>query len=118
MEFDVHGSVHLGNVYVQSKVQLDVHEVISILYSSLFLALHVSCAICTHPQEHKLQSTTTGVCNGFGVLIHSSRYWLQHPHTLSTVRFRLSLNLTVLKSVRVFQPVQAEVHTRQNADGP
>jgi hypothetical protein len=25
MIFDVHGSVHLGNVYVQLKVQLDVH---------------------------------------------------------------------------------------------
>jgi hypothetical protein len=27
------------------------------------LALHVSGAICTHPQEHKLQHTTIGVCN-------------------------------------------------------
>jgi hypothetical protein len=51
--FDVHGSVHLGNVYVQLKVQLDVHGFICILYSSLFLSLHVSGAICTHPQEQK-----------------------------------------------------------------
>jgi hypothetical protein len=29
-EFDVHGSVHLGNVYVQLKVQLDVHVFICI----------------------------------------------------------------------------------------
>jgi hypothetical protein len=42
--FDVHGSVHLGNVYVQLKVQLDV-IFIGILYSSLFLDLHVSGAI-------------------------------------------------------------------------
>jgi hypothetical protein len=26
-----------------------------------FLALHVSGAICTHPQEHKLQRPATGV---------------------------------------------------------
>jgi hypothetical protein len=53
--FDVHGSVHLGNVYVRLKVQLDAHGFICILYSSLsffFFALHVSGAICTHPQEH------------------------------------------------------------------
>jgi hypothetical protein len=42
------------DVHVQLKVQLDVHVFISILYSSLVLALHVSGAICTHPQEHKL----------------------------------------------------------------
>jgi hypothetical protein len=41
-----------GNVYVQLKVELFVHVFIRILYSSLFLALHVSGAICTHPQEH------------------------------------------------------------------
>jgi hypothetical protein len=52
MLFDTHGSVHHGNVYGQLKVQLDVHVFICILYSSLFLALHVSGAICTHPQEH------------------------------------------------------------------
>jgi hypothetical protein len=53
-EFEVHGSVHLGNVYVQMKVQLDVHGFISILYSSLFFSLRVSCAICTHPQQLEL----------------------------------------------------------------
>jgi hypothetical protein len=51
------------------------------------LALHVSGAICTHPQEHKLQRTTIGVRNGFGMLNHWTRYWLGHPHTFSTVRF-------------------------------
>jgi hypothetical protein len=38
---------------------------------SLFLyifALHVSGTICTHPQEHKLQSTSIGMCNGYGML--------------------------------------------------
>jgi hypothetical protein len=45
----------------------------------LFLfAVHVSGAICTHPQEHKLQNTTIGVCNVYGMLIHWSRYWLEH----------------------------------------
>jgi hypothetical protein len=51
---------------------------------SLFLyifALHVSGAICTHPQEHKLQSAAIDVCDGYGMLIHWSRYWLGHPHT-------------------------------------
>jgi hypothetical protein len=71
-EFDVHGSVRIGNVYVQLKVQLDVHVFICVLYSSLFLALHVSGVICTHPQEHKLQLTAIGVCNGFSMLIHWS----------------------------------------------
>jgi hypothetical protein len=51
--FDIHGSVHLGNVYVRLNVQLDAHVFICILYSCIF-ALHVSGAICTHPQEHKL----------------------------------------------------------------
>jgi hypothetical protein len=58
---------------------------------SLFLyifALHVSGAICTHPQEHKLQSTAISTCNGYGILIHWSRYWLGHPQTFSTVKFR------------------------------
>jgi hypothetical protein len=74
-EFDVHGSVHLGNVYVQLKVQLDVHVFICILYSTLFSALHVSGAICTHPQEHKQQRTAIGVCNGYGMLIQ----WINIP---------------------------------------
>jgi hypothetical protein len=54
--FDVHSSVQLGNVYVRLKVQLDAHGFVCILYFALF-ALHVSGAVCTHHQEHKLQST-------------------------------------------------------------
>jgi hypothetical protein len=84
------------------KVQLDAHVFICILYSSLFLALHASGAICTHPQEHKLQSTAIGVCNVYGMLIHWSRYWLGHPHTFST-----ESELDRAKSVRVSQPVPA-----------
>jgi hypothetical protein len=30
-------------------------------------ALHFSGAICTHHQEHKLQSTAVDVCNGYGM---------------------------------------------------
>jgi hypothetical protein len=76
----------LRNVeYVRLNVQLDVHGFICILYSSIFLAVHVSGAICTHPQEHKLQRTAIDVCNGYGMLIHWSRYWLGQLHTFSTV---------------------------------
>jgi hypothetical protein len=73
IEFDVHGSVHHGNAYVQLKVQLDIHVFVCILFSSLLLALHVSGAICTHPQEHKFQRTAIGVCNGFGMLMNWSK---------------------------------------------
>jgi hypothetical protein len=70
-ESDVHGSVHLGNVYFRLKFQLDVlvHEFICVVYYPIFFALHVSGAICTHPQEHKLQSTALGVCNGHGMSV-------------------------------------------------
>jgi hypothetical protein len=32
------------------------------------LALHVLGAICTHHQEHKLQSSAVGTCDCYGVL--------------------------------------------------
>jgi hypothetical protein len=50
-----------------------------------------TCFVCyyTHPQEHKLQSTALGVCNGCGMLFHWSRYWLGHPLTFSTVKSEL-----------------------------
>jgi hypothetical protein len=70
---------------------------------SLFLyifALHVAGAICIHPQEHKLQSAVIGVCNGYGMLIYWSRYWLGHPHTCFAVKFG---------RVRVSQPVPAPI---------
>jgi hypothetical protein len=82
-------------VYVQLKVQLDV-LLIRIPYSSLFFALHVSGALCTHPQEHKLQLTAIGVCNGFGMLIHWSWDTLLAPDRA--------------KSVMVSQPVPAPMN--------
>jgi hypothetical protein len=80
-------------VHVRCKFQLDVHGFVYSLFLYIF-ALHVSGAICTDPQEHKLQRTALGVCNGYGILVHWSRYWLGHPHTFSTVKFGLSPNLT------------------------
>jgi hypothetical protein len=35
-------------------------DFLCIIYFTM-LALHVSCAICTHHQEHKLQSTAVGI---------------------------------------------------------
>jgi ABC-type maltose transport system permease subunit len=54
-KFNVHGSVHLGNVYVRLKVQRNAHGFVCILYITMF-ALHVSGAIYTLCQEHKLNS--------------------------------------------------------------
>jgi hypothetical protein len=65
-EFDVYGSLHLGNIYVRLKVQLDAHGFVCILYFTIF-ALHVSSAICTHHQEHKLQITAIGMRYGYGM---------------------------------------------------
>jgi hypothetical protein len=42
-------------------------DFLCILYYTI-LALHVSGAICTHHQEHKLQSTAVGTCDCYGVL--------------------------------------------------
>jgi hypothetical protein len=65
-KFDVRSSVHLGKVYVRLKVQTDVHVFVCILNFNIF-ALRVSCAVCTHPKEHKLQSTAIGMRNGYGM---------------------------------------------------
>jgi hypothetical protein len=56
--FYVHVFVHLGNVYVRLKVQLDARGFICILYFTLF-ALHVSGTVCTDHQEHKLSPNLT-----------------------------------------------------------
>jgi hypothetical protein len=58
--FNVHGSIHLGNVYIRLKVQQDAHGFVCILYFTIF-ALRVSGAIYTHHQEHKLHSTAIGM---------------------------------------------------------
>jgi hypothetical protein len=50
-KFDVHGSVHLGNIYIRLQVR-DAH---SFFMCSL---LHYACFTCFGCyQEHKLQST-------------------------------------------------------------
>jgi hypothetical protein len=66
-EFDVHGFVHLGNIYIYIHTydckSDDMHtEFLYILYYTI-LALQVSGTICTHHQEHKLQSTAVGTCD-------------------------------------------------------
>jgi hypothetical protein len=78
-------------VCVRFKFQLDVHGFICILFSSIyFFSTYFGCyCICTHPQEHKLQSTALGVFNRCGMLVHWTRYWLGHPHTFGTVKFGL-----------------------------
>jgi hypothetical protein len=41
-DFNIHGSVHLGNVYVRLSVQLDAHYIYSLfLYISLLTMLKV-----------------------------------------------------------------------------
>jgi hypothetical protein len=86
-EFDVHDSVHLGNVYVRLRVQLVVRRLMCGLFSWIVFGRQVSGAIFTHLQEHKLQSTAIGIFNGYGMLIHWSRYWLGYSHTFSNVRY-------------------------------
>jgi hypothetical protein len=58
--FDVHGSVHLGNVYVKFKVQLNV----LFMYCLFFFILSSTCFGCyLHPSSGaQLQHTATGVC--------------------------------------------------------
>jgi hypothetical protein len=46
--------------YIRLKVQLDANGFAYILYFTIF-AVHVSGAIYTHHQEHKLQSTAVGM---------------------------------------------------------
>jgi hypothetical protein len=41
-----------------------MYMVLYVFFIPLFyFAVHVSGAICTYPQEHKLQSRALGVCN-------------------------------------------------------
>jgi hypothetical protein len=41
-----------------------------VFFISLYFALHVSGAIFTHPQEHKVQRTAIGMCNDYGMFIY------------------------------------------------
>jgi hypothetical protein len=68
--FDVHGSVHLGYIYVPLEVQLDLLFV----YCLLFFILNSTRFGCyLHPSSGaQLQRTAIGVY-GFGVLVQWSR---------------------------------------------
>jgi hypothetical protein len=57
------------SIYIFDRLQVrrDAHGFLCIFYYTI-LALHVSVAICTHHQEHKLQSTAVGTRECFGVL--------------------------------------------------
>jgi hypothetical protein len=54
------------NVYIRLKVQRDANGFECILYSTIF-ALHVSGALYTHHQEHKLQRTAVGMHYVYGM---------------------------------------------------
>jgi hypothetical protein len=53
-------------IYIRLKVQLDEHGFVCTLYLTIF-ALHVSGDICTHHQEHKLQSTARCMRKDYGM---------------------------------------------------
>jgi hypothetical protein len=63
---NVSGSVHLGNMYIRLRVQQNAHWFVRILHFTIF-ALHVSGAVYTHHQEHKLQSTAVGMRDCYGM---------------------------------------------------
>jgi hypothetical protein len=65
--FNVDGSVHIGNVYIRFIVQRDASGFVCIRYFTVF-TLHVSDAVYTHYQEHKLQSTAVDVRDCYGML--------------------------------------------------
>jgi hypothetical protein len=66
--FDLHGSVHLGNMCIFDCKSDDMHtDLLCIIYYTV-LAVRVLGAICIHNQEHKLQSTAVGTCDCYGVL--------------------------------------------------
>jgi hypothetical protein len=67
-KFDVHGSVYLGNIYIFDWKSKEMHmDILCILYFAI-ISLHVSGAVCTHHQEHKLQSAAVGTRDCYGVL--------------------------------------------------
>jgi hypothetical protein len=64
--YDIYFSLY--TLYIRLEVQRDAHEIfLCILYFTI-LALHVLGAICTHNQEHKLQSTAVGTRDCYSVL--------------------------------------------------
>jgi hypothetical protein len=59
---------YIFKVYIFDWKSNEMHmDFLCILYFTI-LALHVSGAIRTHHQEHKLQSTAVGACDCYGVL--------------------------------------------------
>jgi hypothetical protein len=55
-------------MFVSDRKSDEMHtDVLCILYYTM-LALHVSGAICTHHQEHELQSAAVSTCDYYGVL--------------------------------------------------
>jgi hypothetical protein len=57
--------------------------------------------VLLHPSSGaQLQLSAIGVCNGSGMLIHWSRYWLGHPHTYSTEPDRAKSVYTQLTAQR------------------
>jgi hypothetical protein len=101
-------------MYVQLKFQLDV-----LLYVFLFLsilALHIS-GYLQSSSGAQLQRTAIGVCNGFGMLIHWSRYWLGHPYTFSTVRFTSQYLLQWINIPKSLHTPMAESCSCASEDG-
>jgi hypothetical protein len=54
-----------------------MHTDLYVFFISLYFALHVSGAVCTHHQEHQLQSTVIGMRNVYGSLVHTYSCTLQ-----------------------------------------
>jgi hypothetical protein len=81
-KFDVHGSVHHGNVYVQLEVQPDVHVFICILYSSIFSSkcfgcyLYPSSGAQTTAYSHRCMQSVEGRGYTYIVLSGVELYFL------------------------------------------
>jgi hypothetical protein len=82
LSFDVHGSVHHDNVYVQLKVQLDVHVFIRMLYSCIFLlymfrVLFAPILRSTNLTVLKCECVPASTCsNGLSCHKHYTYLWL------------------------------------------
>ena len=75
-EFDIHGSIHLGN---KGFIEIPTRCILFIYLSALHVSGHA------HLQELQMYLQTIGVCTSFDVLLHWIRYWLGHPSTFVTV---------------------------------
>jgi hypothetical protein len=56
-------------IYILLQARRDAHGIFYVFFITLF-ALHVSGAICTHHQEHKLQSTAVRTRYCYGIYIY------------------------------------------------